>query len=97
VCVVWHDGAVWRAAVDSSQLYELPPNGETPALPPGRLACSPALTDFFAERQYGTLSPADSCNYAVNIYDDGAILSLVTDSSPHGATCFLDVTLASYC
>lgn len=92
VCVVWHDGSTWRAALDSSQLHETedtdtdvdsPPVATTPC--PGRLAASPALTDFFAERQFGTLSPGDSCNYAVNIFDDGALLSIVTDSSPHGA------------
>lgn len=34
--------------------------------------------------QYGTFSAEDACNYAVNIYDDGAVLSIVVDAGSHG-------------
>jgi len=96
VCVVWYDGAAWRAAVDSSEIYDGMFDGlydgvhdgkiagEPAILPGGKLASCPALTNFKAERQFATLSPYDACNFAVNIYDDGNVLSLVTDSSPHG-------------
>lgn len=45
-CVVWHDGEVWRAALDTSDLYE-PESGE------GALADCPPLTNFRVERQVG--------------------------------------------
>lgn len=37
-----------------------------------------------AERQFGTFSALDACNYALNIYDEGATLSIVTDTGSHG-------------
>lgn len=36
------------------------------------------------ERKYGTFSRLDACTFVVNVYDNGSILSIVTDSSPHG-------------
>lgn len=29
-------------------------------------------------------SKLDACTFVVNVYDEGNILSIVTDSSPHG-------------
>ena len=37
-----------------------------------------------AERQFGTFSALDACNYAVNIFDEGETLSIVTDTGSHG-------------
>ena len=37
-----------------------------------------------AERQFGTFSALDACNYALNIYDQGDVLSIVTDTGEHG-------------
>ena len=34
--------------------------------------------------QYGTFSPEDACNFAVNIYEDGKVLSIVVDAGSHG-------------
>lgn len=36
------------------------------------------------ERKYGIFSRMDACSFVTNIYDEGNILSIVTDSSPHG-------------
>ena len=36
------------------------------------------------ERQYATFSALDACNYAINIYDEGTTLSIVTDTGAHG-------------
>jgi tripeptidyl-peptidase-2 len=78
--VVWHDGAAWRAALDTSDLH----SDTEAAAGAGALAAAPALTDYNVERQYGTFSSADACNYAVHIYDAGATLSLVVDAGAHG-------------
>jgi len=80
--VVWHDGAAWRAALDTSDLHADPgPGGGARA---GALAAATPMTNFRAERQYGTFSAEDACNYALNIYDAGAVLSIVVDADPHG-------------
>lgn len=60
--VCWHDGECWRAVVGTSD------DGDVSSLEP--------LTNFRAERQYGTfvgenLDPAGTLmNYALNIYDE---------------------------
>ena len=36
------------------------------------------------ERQFATFSALDACNYAVNIFDEGETLSIVTDCGSHG-------------
>ncbi|KAG9320905.1 hypothetical protein KVV02_004556 [Mortierella alpina] len=69
-CVVFHDGNVWRAAVDAKE--------------DGDLKDAPLLTDFKTERQYATFSNQDKCNYSVNIYDDGNMLSIVVIAGSHG-------------
>ena len=82
-CVVWHDGIVWRAALDTRQLYWDPLRPER-VDPRGLLESAPALTNYRLERQFGTFSAEDSLNYVLNIYDNGRTLSIVTDCSPHG-------------
>ena len=73
-CVVWKDGDnIWRAALDTSSM-----EGGS------KLADSPALASFRQERQFGTFSTLCSCNYVLNVYEDGDVLSVVTDTSPHG-------------
>ncbi len=37
-----------------------------------------------AERQYGTFSAEDACNFALNIYEEGNVLSIVVDAGSHG-------------
>ena len=37
-----------------------------------------------AERKFGTFSAEDACNFVLNIYDDGAVLSIVVDAGSHG-------------
>ncbi len=69
-CVVFHDGQVWRAVLDLNE------NGD--------LADEKALTDYRRELKYGTFSELDLLNYAVNIYDEGRLLSVVADSGAHG-------------
>ncbi len=69
-CLVWNDGSVWRAAIDTDEDADF--------------ADEKAMTNFRLERQYSTFSDEDLMNYAVNIYDDGNLLSIVMDSGAHG-------------
>jgi tripeptidyl-peptidase-2 len=75
--VVWHDGSHWRAAIDTSEMYE---QGSDK----GRLADFKPLTNYKTERQYGTFSAQDGCNFVCNIYEEGDVLSIVVDSGSHG-------------
>ncbi|KAL0024941.1 hypothetical protein WJX77_004746 [Trebouxia sp. C0004] len=76
-CVVWHDGSHWRAAIDTSDMYE---QGSDI----GRLADFKPLTNYKTERQYGTFSAQDGCNFVCNMYEEGDVLSIVVDSGSHG-------------
>ena len=51
-CVVWHDGKVWRAALDTSEMYEA-------GSAAGALADFKPLTNFCLEREYRSLSPRE--------------------------------------
>ncbi|PUZ76946.1 hypothetical protein GQ55_1G331000 [Panicum hallii var. hallii] len=73
--VAWHDGDVWRVAVDT-QTLEGNNNG-------GKLADFVPLTDYRLERKYAIFSKLDACSFVANIYDDGNLVSIVTDCSPH--------------
>lgn len=69
-CVVFHDGHVWRAVVDTDE--------------DGDLANEKALANFRIERQFGTFGAESQLNFAVNIHDHGRRLSIVVDSGMHG-------------
>eukprot|EP00698_Gefionella_okellyi_P021016 TRINITY_DN6698_c0_g1_i1.p1 TRINITY_DN6698_c0_g1~~TRINITY_DN6698_c0_g1_i1.p1 ORF type:complete len:1274 (-),score=325.43 TRINITY_DN6698_c0_g1_i1:47-3868(-) len=69
-CVVFNDGSVWRAVVDTKETSDL-----TAAVP---------MTDFCVERQYCSFSEESMLNYSVNIYDNGNVLSIVVDAGAHG-------------
>ncbi|KAG2434097.1 hypothetical protein HXX76_007824 [Chlamydomonas incerta] len=75
--VVWHDGAAWRAALDTSALH---PAGSGA----GALADFAPLTNYADEHKYGTFSELDSCNFVLNIQDAGRTLSVVVDCGAHG-------------
>ncbi|XP_059629254.1 tripeptidyl-peptidase 2 isoform X2 [Cornus florida] len=74
--VVWHDGKAWRAALDTQSLED-----ETEC---GKLSNFVPLTNYRIERKFGIFSKLDACTFVANIYDEGNVLSIVTDSSPHG-------------
>ncbi|XP_071686212.1 tripeptidyl-peptidase 2 [Rutidosis leptorrhynchoides] len=74
--VVWHDGEVWRVALDTQSLEDEPECG--------KLADFVPLTNYKIERKYGVFSKLDACTFVTNVYNEGTILSIVTDSSPHG-------------
>lgn len=69
-CVVFHNGDAWRAAIDTDE--------------DGDLADEKAMTNFRVEREHATFGSEDLLNFAVNIYDEGNLLSIVTDVGAHG-------------
>uniref|UniRef100_V5IDQ3 Tripeptidyl-peptidase 2 n=2 Tax=Ixodes ricinus TaxID=34613 RepID=V5IDQ3_IXORI len=82
-CLVFHDGNLWRAVVDTSEK--------------GDLESCTLLGTYRETLEFATLSKEDSLNYAVNIHDDGNLLEIVGNSSTHGthvasiaAACFPD-------
>ncbi|CAA0834352.1 Tripeptidyl-peptidase 2 [Striga hermonthica] len=74
--VVWHDGEVWRAALDTQSLED--DSGC------GKLADFVPLTNYRIERKYGIFSKLDACTCVLNVYNEGNVLSIVTECSPHG-------------
>ncbi|KAF6251901.1 subtilase family-domain-containing protein [Scenedesmus sp. NREL 46B-D3] len=96
-CVVWHDGATWRVALDTSDMYPDYSSSSSDAADKqqqqaeegcpkrqGLLADFTPLADFKVERQYGKFSDQDGCAYAVKVYDEGNTLSIVVDAGAHG-------------
>ncbi|XP_009617650.1 tripeptidyl-peptidase 2 [Nicotiana tomentosiformis] len=73
--VVWHDGELWRAALDTESLENDPGCG--------KLADFVPLTNYRLEQKHGVFSKLDACTCVLNVYNGGNILSIVTDSSPH--------------
>ncbi|KAF1321539.1 Tripeptidyl-peptidase 2, partial [Globisporangium splendens] len=68
--IVFFDGTHWRAALDVAES--------------GDFTGVAALTNYKIERQYATFSKESQLNYALNIYDDGNTLSIVSDVGAHG-------------
>jgi tripeptidyl-peptidase II len=69
-CVVFHDGTQWQAVIDTDE--------------DGDLADEKILTNYRACRKYGTFASPANLNFAVNIYEEGKLLSIVVDSGRHG-------------
>jgi len=69
-CVVFHDGESWRVAIDTNE------NGD--------LGDEKLLADYAREHQYATFGSEDLLNFAVHVYADGNLLSIVADSGSHG-------------
>lgn len=69
-CVVFHDGKLWRAVIDTDADGDL--RDETP------------LASFRKQRQVDEFADPVSLAFTVNIADDGAMLSIVTTSGDHG-------------
>lgn len=69
-CVVYHDGAMWRASVDTDE--------------DGDFSDEKAMTNYRSFREWTTFDDVSLLNFGVNIYEDGKVLSIVADSHPHG-------------
>ncbi len=80
-CVVFQDGQTWRAVVDTDE--------------DGDLADETLLANYREARQYASFSADSQLNFAVNVYDDGNLLSLVVVAGNHG-THVAGITSAYY-
>ncbi|XP_026279947.1 tripeptidyl-peptidase 2 [Frankliniella occidentalis] len=69
-CVVFNDGDVWRACIDTSCS--------------GDLASCKVVGEYSKTYDYAQLTPSDQFNYAVNVWDEGKILEIVGMCSSHG-------------
>ncbi len=69
-CLVFHDGQTWRAALDTDE--------------DGEFSDETLLTNYRDEQQFSILGEVDLLNFALNIYEDGNLLSIVADSGAHG-------------
>ncbi|KAH0452237.1 hypothetical protein IEQ34_019536 [Dendrobium chrysotoxum] len=74
--VAWNDGDLWRVAVDTHNFED--------GSEQGKLADFIPLTNYRIERKYGIFSNLDACSFVTNVYDEGNLVSIVTDCSPHG-------------
>ena len=72
--ILFHDGKDYRVLIDIDK------NGDLSKVP-----SSDAMTDFHKEGQYRTFSHIDMCNYAVNIYQEGKVVSVVVDAGAHAS------------
>jgi len=72
--ISFYDGVEYRVIVDTEGKGDL-----------RNVPLDMALTDYYKEGKYGMFSSVDMCNYAVNLYDGGKVVSIVVDSSPHGS------------
>uniref|UniRef100_A0A7S1YW11 Tripeptidyl-peptidase II n=1 Tax=Ditylum brightwellii TaxID=49249 RepID=A0A7S1YW11_9STRA len=70
-CIIFYDGNDYRAFVDTTE--------------DGDLRELQSMTDYDKEFQYGTFSSVDMLNYAIHIYDDSKVLSIVCDAGAHGS------------
>lgn len=69
-CVVFHDGTLHRAVIDTDE--------------DGDLTDEKPLASYRHDHEFATFGDEDLLNFAINIYDNGNLLSIVTDSGSHG-------------
>lgn len=69
-CVVFHDGELWRAVVDTDE--------------DGDLADETLLADYRHSGEHATFDEESKLNFSVKIYGEGNLLSLVTQGDEHG-------------
>lgn len=69
-CIVFHDGEVWRACIDTSE--------------EGNLEAGVFLGEYTLTREYAPLIPEDQLNISINVHDDGNTLEIAGLCSSHG-------------
>lgn len=69
-CIVFHDGGQWRAAIDTDE--------------DGDFSNEQTLMAFRRAQQHAQFDEESQVSFGVNFYDDGRVLSIVTESNDHG-------------
>ncbi|KAJ8670647.1 hypothetical protein QAD02_001906 [Eretmocerus hayati] len=69
-CIVFHDGKIWRACIDTSEGVDL----EKAVL----------LGEYTHTKEFAPLTQEDQLNVSINVHDDGNLLEIVSLCSPHG-------------
>uniref|UniRef100_A0ABD2WWK7 Tripeptidyl-peptidase 2 n=1 Tax=Trichogramma kaykai TaxID=54128 RepID=A0ABD2WWK7_9HYME len=69
-CVVFHDGQIWRACIDTSE--------------EGNLAAGVFLGEYSITKEYAPLTQEDQLNISINVYEEGNVLEIVSLCSQHG-------------
>ncbi|GBP73480.1 Tripeptidyl-peptidase 2 [Eumeta japonica] len=62
-CVLFHDGTVWRACIDTSEC--------------GDLKSGPLLGEYSVTHEHAHLTPLDEMTVSINVHNDGCILEVV--------------------
>ncbi|XP_026317866.1 tripeptidyl-peptidase 2 isoform X2 [Hyposmocoma kahamanoa] len=69
-CVLFHDGTVWRACIDTSEA--------------GELLAGVCLGEYSATHEHSHLTALDEMTVSVNVHEDGSVLEVVGLCSTHG-------------
>lgn len=69
-CVLFHDGEMWRACIDTSE--------------EGDLEKGVFLGEYSRTHEYKPLTQEDQLNVSINVHDDGNVLEIVNVCSGHG-------------
>ncbi|KAG7310304.1 hypothetical protein JYU34_003059 [Plutella xylostella] len=68
--VLFHDGAVWRACIDTSES--------------GDLSSGPLLGEYSVTHEHTHLTPLDEMTVSINVHNEGNVLEVVGMCSTHG-------------
>ncbi|CAG4953707.1 unnamed protein product [Colias eurytheme] len=69
-CVLFHDGTVWRACIDTSET--------------GDLSTGPLLGEYSVTHEHTHLTALDEMTVTINVHDEGNTLEVVGMCSTHG-------------
>ncbi|XP_034831010.1 tripeptidyl-peptidase 2 [Maniola hyperantus] len=69
-CVLFHDGTVWRACIDTSET--------------GDLSTGPLLGEYSSTHEHVHLTALDEMTVSINVHDEGNTLEVVGMCSTHG-------------
>jgi len=69
-CIVFHDGEIWRACLDTSEC--------------GDLESCHLLGEYSKTRDFVSVTPKHKMHYSINVHEEGNVLEIVSVCSTHG-------------